>query len=482
MSDSLGGHGLALMIACVSPAIQNLNETVKTLRYAQRAKKIQNKPVINLDPREEMLYMLKKEIQALRKENDVIKEAITEDPRYQELLQFISEGKHLIGLPELKIGGHHTRTGILSRSVGHNKNGDMGSLESVATNRSFHNTASSSGAGKAAIEKYRKMNSAAHAFGRGHLVNDRSRRPSSNASSRESSISRASISRASSSYGTHSRNSSVFSNQGKSSARPALKRMDSVRPAASSFAKPKPAPVSKTAALQKAVLDDSFDHDFESSNPLRKPPLTNKPDNTFGPMSVNEDLVKTKVEWEEAQSKKLRSKEAEETKKDSKKDKEAKVKSKSSRNDEEIQVIEKKSKKGTEPVDTPAADKQDAGDKPKKKSSSKREEDGGSKEDPSERSKSKDKIKKEKNGREFSDEEVMPAKSSKKEKTKELQTQVEGDQTQSSKSSKSSKSTSGDSKSEESSKKASKSSKNEEPIEDSPKKSKKSKSQEPPLP
>jgi hypothetical protein len=54
LSDSLGGNGLALMIACVTPSIFNLGESLKTLRYASRAKHIQNKPVVQIDPREEV--------------------------------------------------------------------------------------------------------------------------------------------------------------------------------------------------------------------------------------------------------------------------------------------------------------------------------------------------------------------------------------------------------------------------------------------
>lgn len=38
------------MIACVSPADSNVEETVSTLRYADRARKIKNKPVVNRDP------------------------------------------------------------------------------------------------------------------------------------------------------------------------------------------------------------------------------------------------------------------------------------------------------------------------------------------------------------------------------------------------------------------------------------------------
>lgn len=50
LQDSLGGNSLTLMIACVSPANYNIEETLNTLRYADRAKRIKNKPVINQDP------------------------------------------------------------------------------------------------------------------------------------------------------------------------------------------------------------------------------------------------------------------------------------------------------------------------------------------------------------------------------------------------------------------------------------------------
>ena len=38
------------MIACVSPADSNYEETLSTLRYADRARKIKNKPIVNQDP------------------------------------------------------------------------------------------------------------------------------------------------------------------------------------------------------------------------------------------------------------------------------------------------------------------------------------------------------------------------------------------------------------------------------------------------
>uniref|UniRef100_A0A672RPD1 Kinesin-like protein n=1 Tax=Sinocyclocheilus grahami TaxID=75366 RepID=A0A672RPD1_SINGR len=42
LQDSLGGNSHTLMIACVSPADSNIEETINTLRYADRARKIKN--------------------------------------------------------------------------------------------------------------------------------------------------------------------------------------------------------------------------------------------------------------------------------------------------------------------------------------------------------------------------------------------------------------------------------------------------------
>ena len=53
------------MIACVSPADDNYDETLSTLRYANRAKNIKNRPVINQDPKDAMLREYQKEIERL---------------------------------------------------------------------------------------------------------------------------------------------------------------------------------------------------------------------------------------------------------------------------------------------------------------------------------------------------------------------------------------------------------------------------------
>ena len=50
LQDSLGGNSRTTMIACVSPAEINFEETLNSLKYASRARNIKNKPIVNRDP------------------------------------------------------------------------------------------------------------------------------------------------------------------------------------------------------------------------------------------------------------------------------------------------------------------------------------------------------------------------------------------------------------------------------------------------
>lgn len=68
LRDSLGGNSVTLMIACVSPADYNFAETLSTLRYADRARQIKNKPVVNQDPHAAEIKKLKDVIRQLRVE------------------------------------------------------------------------------------------------------------------------------------------------------------------------------------------------------------------------------------------------------------------------------------------------------------------------------------------------------------------------------------------------------------------------------
>ncbi|CAD7088674.1 unnamed protein product [Hermetia illucens] len=76
LADSLAGNGVTLMIACVSPAYSNYAETLNTLRYASRAKRIRTKPIIIMDPREALILSLKRDVNALHIENEHLKAAL----------------------------------------------------------------------------------------------------------------------------------------------------------------------------------------------------------------------------------------------------------------------------------------------------------------------------------------------------------------------------------------------------------------------
>lgn len=67
LQDSLGGNSKTVMIANVGPATYNYDETLSTLRYANRAKNIQNVAKINEDPKDAQLRKFQLEIEALRK-------------------------------------------------------------------------------------------------------------------------------------------------------------------------------------------------------------------------------------------------------------------------------------------------------------------------------------------------------------------------------------------------------------------------------
>ncbi|XP_041079364.1 kinesin-like protein KIF3A isoform X1 [Polyodon spathula] len=67
LQDSLGGNSKTMMCANIGPADYNYDETISTLRYANRAKNIKNKARINEDPKDAMLRQFQKEIEDLKK-------------------------------------------------------------------------------------------------------------------------------------------------------------------------------------------------------------------------------------------------------------------------------------------------------------------------------------------------------------------------------------------------------------------------------
>ncbi|XP_051875003.1 kinesin-like protein KIF1A isoform X17 [Pristis pectinata] len=66
LRENLGGNSRTAMVAALSPADINYDETLSTLRYADRAKQIRCNAVINEDPNNKLIRELKDEVSRLR--------------------------------------------------------------------------------------------------------------------------------------------------------------------------------------------------------------------------------------------------------------------------------------------------------------------------------------------------------------------------------------------------------------------------------
>ncbi|CAM37894.2 putative OSM3-like kinesin [Leishmania braziliensis MHOM/BR/75/M2904] len=66
LKDSLGGNSKTVMFANINPSERNMSETVSTLRFADRAKQIKNKPVVNMDSKDRTIAELTEMVKDLR--------------------------------------------------------------------------------------------------------------------------------------------------------------------------------------------------------------------------------------------------------------------------------------------------------------------------------------------------------------------------------------------------------------------------------
>ncbi|NXL38812.1 KIF27 protein, partial [Glaucidium brasilianum] len=66
LKDSLGGNAKTVMITCVSPSSSDFDESLNSLKYANRAKNIRNKPVVNYNPNQDRIDEMELEIRLLR--------------------------------------------------------------------------------------------------------------------------------------------------------------------------------------------------------------------------------------------------------------------------------------------------------------------------------------------------------------------------------------------------------------------------------
>lgn len=85
LQDSLGGNSRTIMIACVSPADYNIDESINTLRYATTARSIQNTATQNI-----VQALSPEEVTKLQRENQLLKLHIDELQRSVRLLSDVT--------------------------------------------------------------------------------------------------------------------------------------------------------------------------------------------------------------------------------------------------------------------------------------------------------------------------------------------------------------------------------------------------------
>uniref|UniRef100_A0A8C5N4C2 Kinesin family member 13A n=1 Tax=Leptobrachium leishanense TaxID=445787 RepID=A0A8C5N4C2_9ANUR len=91
LKDNLGGNSKTAMIATISPSADNYEETLSTLRYADRAKRIVNHAVVNEDPNARLIRELREEVEKLKEQ---LSQA--ESMKSPELKEKLEESEKLI--------------------------------------------------------------------------------------------------------------------------------------------------------------------------------------------------------------------------------------------------------------------------------------------------------------------------------------------------------------------------------------------------
>eukprot|EP00484_Ammonia_sp_Unknown_P007721 CAMPEP_0197075110 /NCGR_PEP_ID=MMETSP1384-20130603/211443_1 /TAXON_ID=29189 /ORGANISM="Ammonia sp." /LENGTH=733 /DNA_ID=CAMNT_0042513953 /DNA_START=18 /DNA_END=2219 /DNA_ORIENTATION=- len=108
LQDSLGGNSKTVMIANICSSDYNLDETLSTLRFANRAKSIKNKPHINQDPKDKLLEQYKQQIEELKQRlanKQKNGELMDEDDGMEEEImpEIIIQKVHKIGISKERV-------------------------------------------------------------------------------------------------------------------------------------------------------------------------------------------------------------------------------------------------------------------------------------------------------------------------------------------------------------------------------------------
>merc|ERR1719323_2260095 len=122
LANALGGNSKTIMIAALSPADINYEETLSTLRYANRAKQIKTKAAVNEDPTEKLIRELKEENERLKariKGGDVSeeelkdlagKDSVSKDELSNLKKQWLEEMKATMKNNEKEVTDHNKST------------------------------------------------------------------------------------------------------------------------------------------------------------------------------------------------------------------------------------------------------------------------------------------------------------------------------------------------------------------------------------
>jgi kinesin family protein 4/21/27 len=103
LKGSLGGNHKTLMIACVSPSSSNMEESLNCLRYANRAKNIQNHAVVNMDATSRVVSDLRRKMQMLAADLLKAKDGNLSDCTIPiEVIESIADGGDGENIPSLE--------------------------------------------------------------------------------------------------------------------------------------------------------------------------------------------------------------------------------------------------------------------------------------------------------------------------------------------------------------------------------------------
>ncbi|XP_062522289.1 kinesin-like protein KIF27 [Corticium candelabrum] len=98
LKGSLGGNSKTVMLTCLSPSEDSFAETLNSLKYANRARNICNKPVMNRDPHAVQMEEMQSQIEALKVELDRVHTAASSYSHHSNAMVNVEE--HLQQLEE----------------------------------------------------------------------------------------------------------------------------------------------------------------------------------------------------------------------------------------------------------------------------------------------------------------------------------------------------------------------------------------------